>query len=234
MVTSTMSSNTCLTAVSGPATSCGSWPVPLSIRGFVMRHFVTVCFVLLVASCASAPAFARPHHYSRYHVVRNYHHTPNYRVARQDRSSFVYDRQAIGVAPAWVERTDDTSPGRRWVSRRTTRTYNIQTRTVAYSGTSRPSDCYGIQWCGCWLRHQFGLASKSLDLAVNWLGVGSPATMETGNVIVWQHHVGKYDGYRQGPHGREILLTSGNDGNAVRTRWFPERGLPGFRGYRRV
>src|ERR1700744_5276875 len=33
---------------------------------------------------------------------------------------------------------------------------------------ARPRDCYGIEWCGCWLRHYFGLADRSLNLARRW------------------------------------------------------------------
>lgn len=103
--------------------------------------------------------------------------------------------------------------------------------TSGYS--DRPRACYGIQWCGCWLRHQFGFSDTGLNLAWNWTKVGSAADIHSGNVIVWPHHVGKYNGVRQGHRGTEVLLTSGNDGGAVRTRWFPVNGL-GRSVFRRV
>lgn len=198
-----------------------------------MRHLVTVFSLLLVAACASAPAFARPHHHSHHHVVHSYHHTPHYRAARPQPSSFVHDRQATDVAPRPVERTETTSPGHRWVSPGQTRPSDVRparSTVVASGGTDRPRDCYGIQWCGCWLRHQFGLASTSLNLAINWARMGNPASPNEANVVVWRHHVGKllqFDGSR-------ILVQSGNDGNAVRTRWLSPRVLGGVVAYRRV
>jgi hypothetical protein len=77
-----------------------------------------------------------------------------------------------------------------------------------YAG--RPRDCYGIAWCGCWLRHQFGLADTGLNLAANWLHVGSPATVDTGNIVVWpsRHHVGKLISH----NGNKITVVSGNYG----------------------
>lgn len=95
---------------------------------------------------------------------------------------------------------------------------------------SRPANCRGIPWCGCWLRTALGIADSSLNLAANWARVGQPATIETANIVVWPHHVGKLLGHRPG----QLLIQSGNDGGAVRTRWVS----PNIRGhvlaYRRV
>lgn len=61
---------------------------------------------------------------------------------------------------------------------------------VTVSVGSRPADCYGIPWCGCYLRHVYGIADKSLNLARNWASVGSRTTAHAGAVVVWNHHVG--------------------------------------------
>lgn len=95
---------------------------------------------------------------------------------------------------------------------------------------SRPADCYGIQWCGCWLRHTLGLADRSLNLAIAWARVGSPASPHEANVVVWRHHVGQLLAYENG----RILIRSGNDRGAVRTRWVSPGILGGVVAYRRV
>lgn len=106
----------------------------------------------------------------------------------------------------------------------------LVTVATAADSVSRPRDCYGIAWCGCWLRHVLGIPDRSLNLAANWSKVGQPATPETANIVVWAHHVGRKLDYKNG----KILLQSGNDGGAVRTRWVS----PSIRGpviaYRRV
>ena len=71
----------------------------------------------------------------------------------------------------------------------------------------------------------FGLPRRDLWIARNWARIGSPSHARPGVVAVWRHHVGKVievDGPR-------ILLTSGNDGNAIRTRWWSIRGIIAFR-----
>lgn len=87
---------------------------------------------------------------------------------------------------------------------------------AAYA-SERPKDCYGIAWCGCWLRHQLGISDKRLNLAWNWAKlrprVSGPCV---GCVAVWRHHVGVMTG-----HGRKpgtAIIKSGNDGHAVRER----------------
>lgn len=89
----------------------------------------------------------------------------------------------------------------------------------------RPRDCYGIPWCGCWLRHEFGFANTVLNLAAAWSHVGQPASIDTANVVVWPHHVGKLLKH----DGNHILVKSGNDGHAVRTRWRTTAGVIAFR-----
>lgn len=104
------------------------------------------------------------------------------------------------------------------------------------SADPRPRDCYGIAWCGCWLRHYFGLASTALNLARNWAGLGNPASLDNANVVVWNHHVALLLDHKITSQGLMLLITSGNDGNRyfTVTRWFPARALGGAIAYRRV
>lgn len=88
-------------------------------------------------------------------------------------------------------------------------------RTVARISGSRPSDCYGIPWCGCYMRHVMGVADRAYNLARNWAHWGRAGPPGVGAVVVWPHHVGKIVG-RAG--NGEWLILSGNDGHAVRTR----------------
>lgn len=86
----------------------------------------------------------------------------------------------------------------------------------------------GRAWCGVYMRHVFGIADPSLNLARNWARQGSNAGgPQVGAVVVWPHHVGVIRG---GPDGSgEWLIESGNDGNAVRTRYRSLRGAIAFR-----
>jgi hypothetical protein len=91
----------------------------------------------------------------------------------------------------------------------------------------RPRDCYGIAWCGCWLRHHLGLNDVRLNLARAWAKVGTAAAPAVGVVVVWAHHVGIITGH----DGNNWVVTSGNDGHAVRTR---PRSLARAIAFRRV
>lgn len=82
------------------------------------------------------------------------------------------------------------------------------------SVSGRPRDCYGIPWCGCWMRHVMGVADRSYDLARSWAHWGRLAAAQVGAVVVWRHHVGRIVGEANG----RWLVQSGNDGHAVRTR----------------
>lgn len=94
----------------------------------------------------------------------------------------------------------------------------------------RPADCRGIQWCGCWLRHDFGLADRALNLAMAWARLGAAASPDTANVVVWRHHVARLLEHRDGL----ILIRSGNDRGGVRTRWISPRALGGVVAWRKV
>ncbi len=92
---------------------------------------------------------------------------------------------------------------------------------------NRPKDCYGIPWCGCWLKHHLGVISSHLNLnrAIEWLDWGHKTSPHIGAVVVWRHHVGVITG---GSPGRWVV-TSGNDGHAVRSRRRSVAGAVGFR-----
>ena len=87
---------------------------------------------------------------------------------------------------------------------------------------------HGRAWCGVYMRHVFGIADPSLNLARNWARQGSSAGgPQVGAVVVWPHHVGVIRG---GPDSSgQWLIESGNDGNAVRTRYRSIRGAIAFR-----
>ena len=77
---------------------------------------------------------------------------------------------------------------------------------------ARPNDCFGIQWCGCWLRHHFGISDTSLNLARNWASWGHNAMGPgPGVVAVWNHHVGVISS------GPPWMVTSGNFNGGVAT-----------------
>ena len=70
-------------------------------------------------------------------------------------------------------------------------------------------------WCGWWMRQQLGVSDPRFNLARAWAGYGRPASGPcVGCLVVWRHHVGRITGH----DGRNWIVTSGNDGGAVRTR----------------
>jgi hypothetical protein len=89
----------------------------------------------------------------------------------------------------------------------------------------RPSDCHGIPWCGCFMRHLLGVADKAFNLAREWASYGHATTAHVGAIVVWPHHVGKIVG-RDG--GKWVVL-SGNDGHRVRERPRSIAGAIAFR-----
>lgn len=96
----------------------------------------------------------------------------------------------------------------------------------------RPADCYGIPWCGCWLRHVFGLSDKAFNRALAWLHFGHPSGPQIGAVVVWSRGGG--NGHvaiiRGGPDAAgRWLVESGNDGHGVRTRYRSLAGAIAFR-----
>jgi hypothetical protein len=87
---------------------------------------------------------------------------------------------------------------------------------------------HGGAWCGAYMRRVFGVADPRLNLARNWASIGSSAGgPRVGAVVVWPHHVGVIRG---GPDASgQWLVESGNDSNAVHTRYRSLRGAIAFR-----
>jgi len=87
-------------------------------------------------------------------------------------------------------------------------------KTVHWSGP----DIRPTAWCGWYMRQIFHVADRSYNWAPNWAQWGHASFgPQVGAVVVWTYHVGLIAG---GPdkQGR-WLVKSGNDGNAVRTRY---------------
>ena len=85
-------------------------------------------------------------------------------------------------------------------------------------------------WCGWYMRQVEHVGDRAYDRAANWAHYGEPAFAPApGVIVVWPHHVGVIRG---GPDGAgNWLIESGNDGNAVRTRF---RSLAGAIALRRA
>jgi hypothetical protein len=90
-----------------------------------------------------------------------------------------------------------------------------QVAPVAYEASTaaidRPADCYGIAWCGCYLRHLLGVADKAYNLAITWARWGTDAGgPRVGAVAVSGRHVALIVGP---PDERGLwLINDGNDG----------------------
>lgn len=82
-------------------------------------------------------------------------------------------------------------------------------------------------WCGWWLRHQLGVASRVFNRAIAWARYGSRASGPAPGVIaVYPHHVGIVVAV---PGPGRMVMKSGNDGHAVRTRERSTRGVIAWR-----
>lgn len=116
------------------------------------------------------------------------------------------------TAPRQPEWPHSTTFGPRW-------TDSTEHITV---GGSRPR-----AWCGWFMRQLRGISDTSYNLARNWIHYGHSTFAHPGAIAVWSHHVGEVaDG--SCPAGA-IMLHSGNDGHAVRTRCVSLRGVLAFR-----
>jgi hypothetical protein len=77
------------------------------------------------------------------------------------------------------------------------------------------------RWCGNYARTHLVNRDPgtAYNLACNWQNWGSPSYAHEGAMVVWcskhHHHVGKITGPCS---GNVCVVTSGNDGHAVRTR----------------
>ena len=81
-----------------------------------------------------------------------------------------------------------------------------------------PAAARPYAWCGQWMAQHLGIGGalgRKLWLAANWAHMGRRTEPHEGAIVVWPHHVGQITGPC---HGRICIITSGNDGGAVRTR----------------
>jgi hypothetical protein len=81
-------------------------------------------------------------------------------------------------------------------------------------------------WCG-WEMRQLVESDPgpAFNLARNWAHYGQATTPHVGAIVVWPYHVGKIVGGSPG----NWIITSGNDGHAVRTRPLSIAGAIAFR-----
>lgn len=92
--------------------------------------------------------------------------------------------------------------------------------------SARPSDCYGIPWCGCYMRHVYGVSDKAYNLARSWANFGhSAGGPHVGVIVVWSYHVGRIVGGSPG-HWK---IESGNFNNRVAVAEIPLRGVIAYR-----
>jgi hypothetical protein len=90
----------------------------------------------------------------------------------------------------------------------------------------RPPDCYGIPWCGCYMRHIYGIQDKAYNRAPEWAHFGRPAGGPgVGVIVVWSHHVGRIVGGSPG----HWEIESGNYNNRVAVAEVPLRGVIAYR-----
>jgi hypothetical protein len=122
---------------------------------------------------------------------------------------------AFGAAQGAIDTAENVAVGM------TSHVVEGVSRVIGY----RPSDCRGIPWCGCYMRHLLGVSDRSYNLARNWAHYGRPTSPHVGALVVWPHHVGRIVGQDR---GRWIVL-SGNDGHAVRERPRSLAGAIAFR-----
>lgn len=82
-------------------------------------------------------------------------------------------------------------------------------------------------WCGWFARQLVGTdPGVAFNLARNWAHWGRAAAPGVGVMVVWSHHVGKITGRTA---DGQWIVTSGNDGHAVRTRPRSLAGAIAFR-----
>lgn len=72
---------------------------------------------------------------------------------------------------------------------------------------ARPRECYGIPWCGCWLRIQLGIADVKYNQSQYWMHYGHATTPDRAAIGVMPGHVGQVVGLCP---GGKIRLRSGN------------------------
>lgn len=96
--------------------------------------------------------------------------------------------------------------------------------------SDRPAGCPHL-WCGCYLRKLVGIADESLNVALNWMRVGTPASHGCTNCVAVMKrrgggHVGMVKGYDSS--GNPIIL-SGNHGGRIAVAVYPARRIIAYR-----
>jgi len=106
--------------------------------------------------------------------------------------------------------------------------HNVGTKTKTASIRWLGPDARPAQWCGWFMRQVFHVADRSYNWAPNWAHWGHASLgPQVGAVVVWTYHVGLIAGPPD-KQGR-WLVRSGNDGNAVRTRYLSVAKAIAFR-----
>lgn len=99
--------------------------------------------------------------------------------------------------------------------------------TLQVHNEARPRQCYGIAWCGCWLRIQKGINDTRYNLASWWHNFGRRvAGPVVGAVARLNHHVGIVVGVSN--RGNPIIK-SGNHGGRVATAEYPAHRIIEYR-----
>lgn len=175
-----------------------------------MVRVIIALFALLafVVSISPASAHRARHHYQHQHA-RHSRHVVAVSVAATQFNLFA------AFTPAVPQSTSRSS------------VVTFAEHQSENLGSARPHDCYGIAWCGCFLRHKFGIADKSFNLARRWASAGSASHPHSGAIIVWPHHVGQLQSDPDA-EGRALIL-SGNDGGGIRIRLRSIKGAIAFR-----
>lgn len=94
---------------------------------------------------------------------------------------------------------------------------------VTHTAEARPR-----AWCGWYLAGYYnytGKLARELWLGLNWLHKFERAPLAPGMVAIFRRKGGTHVGEIRDTRPGKVLLHSGNDGRAVRTRWRSTRGL---------
>jgi hypothetical protein len=186
----------------------------------------------VVALCSSG-AEARAHHYHFKRHTGVWAHVP--RAPEWPHSTF-YGPRWTGDRQPWYKSDGSTlsappdAPTLPRQAQRAPRSFAERHEAMVHPARFAASGAIGPRphaWCGWYMRTVKGVQDVALNLAANWARWGHASGPVVGAVAVWRHHVGEI---AEGscPQGR-IMLHSGNDGHAVRTRCVPARGIIAFR-----
>jgi hypothetical protein len=159
----------------------------------------SILAALILCTCALAsPASAHSHHH---HYARVQH-----RVVGARNVAYGWSTAETMGNPRQLSSADYVAGAVRGTVRK------VGAQFVAGSSDDRPRDCYGIAWCGCYMRHLKGVADRAYNLASNWAHWGQPSYAHPGAVVVWRGHVGEIVGECS---GTLCPVLSGNFNNRV-------------------